>query len=219
MYINPIAGGDGGHKFDDLILPASNPSLRFPERPRAQGMIPSFAAALKACNLLTTYRACPDSQGDVGLGFWAQLDEMEKSDDNIIGCIRSFTHGGSEVLHARLLMSVLEVRDFPRPDPDDTHLLGWRRVHYPAADGTERVKVFEANSGSAWYDYTDYEGYVVQLEVFDKMRRVQGAAPEDWQGRGIEVGEAAWKVLTAANADYLAKKSRLERLLGKPRRR
>ena len=47
-----------------------------------------------------------------------------------------------------------------------------------------------------WQDCTDFKGLVVPLEIISRMRRIDGKSVEEWQGRGTQVGEAAWKVLT-----------------------
>ena len=47
-----------------------------------------------------------------------------------------------------------------------------------------------------WEDATDYKGLVVPLDMIGQMRKVDGKSVEEWQGRGVEVGDEAWKVLT-----------------------
>lgn len=46
-----------------------------------------------------------------------------------------------------------------------------------------------------WVTYTDYKGSTVPLQIIEKMREVEGASEADWEGRGVEVGKAAWQVL------------------------
>jgi len=45
-----------------------------------------------------------------------------------------------------------------------------------------------------WQDSTDFDGVQVPLRVLHHMRKADGAT--EWKGRGVEVGDKGWKVLT-----------------------
>ena len=48
-----------------------------------------------------------------------------------------------------------------------------------------------------WMDMTDFKGKIVPLEILVKMQRANKVIPPNgYQGRDIDVGETAWKVLT-----------------------
>jgi hypothetical protein len=47
-----------------------------------------------------------------------------------------------------------------------------------------------------WRHFTEYEGATVPLEIIEEVLAAEGLALADWEGRGLEVGDVAWKKLT-----------------------
>jgi hypothetical protein len=54
--------------------------------------------------------------------------------------------------------------------------------------------VYRKEDEARWQIFTDFQGEKVPLEVLEEMRRAEGMEGE-WEGRCIEVGDEAWKVL------------------------
>lgn len=125
--------------------------------------------------------------------------------------IRSLRHGGQELFHIRTHTYSVEIAD-----PSDEERAGAREdtgfshnifaSHYEHADGTKHSKYYETGDELEWQDSTHFDGHVVPLEIIRQMRKAAGAKAGDWEGRGVEVGEAAWKVLTTWR-DGLEKKA------------
>ena len=119
--------------------------------------------------------------------------------------IRSFTNGIEEVIHVRTFSC------FRRIAPGEA---GHSGTHGPEVRSVKRSRKDDGTDATPeggkqvpsvrvrdvgeldWEDATDYKGLVVPLEVLGMMRKVDGKTLEEWQGRGVEVGEDGWKVLT-----------------------
>lgn len=100
------------------------------------------------------------------------------------GTVWSYTRYGQELLHIRLLVSAI---DEWNPNMY-THVLH-------VADARWRSSL-RLKGDPEWYHWTDYGGRVVPMSVFEEMWRVEGVSKEEWEMRGVEVGEATWSVLT-----------------------
>jgi hypothetical protein len=115
--------------------------------------------------------------------------------------IRSLRHGGQELFHIRTHTYSVEISD-----PSDEQRAGAREdtefsddiftSHYEDEDGTKHSKYYDTGYELEWQDSTHFDGHVVPLEIIRQMRKAAGVKAGDWEGRGVEVGEAAWKVLT-----------------------
>jgi hypothetical protein len=125
--------------------------------------------------------------------------------------VRSLTHGGQELLHIRTHTYSVRIAD---PTPDQ-RACGHTIVHSPGGiyrvededdDGRAISKYYETGDELEWQDSTHFDGHVVPLEIIRQMRKAAGVKAGDWEGRGVEVGEAAWKVLTTLR-DGLEKKT------------
>lgn len=119
--------------------------------------------------------------------------------------IRSFTNGIEELIHVRTFSPFRRIA-LGEAGYSGAHGAEVRGVKRPCIDdgagampegGKQVVSVRVRDIGELdWEDATDYKGLVVPLEVLGMMRKVDGKTLEEWQGRGVEVGEDGWKVLT-----------------------
>jgi hypothetical protein len=120
---------------------------------------------------------------------------LAKSTNAPSGIVRSYRNGDDEVLVTRQLSRYIETSDvlaepFPYPEEFD-------QSRYTGADGRQREKDFEHRDTPSWVIYTDLAGVSVPLEVIENMRIAQGATLEEWDGRNVEVTDAAWSLLEA----------------------
>lgn len=125
--------------------------------------------------------------------------------------IRSLRHAGQELLHVRTHTYSVEIAN---PSDHQRALsnaytgssLDIFACHYEGENGTKQAKYYETTEELEWQDSTHFDGHVVPLEIIRQMRKAAGAKAGDWEGRGVEVGETAWKVLTTWR-DGLEKKA------------
>jgi hypothetical protein len=112
--------------------------------------------------------------------------------------IRSFTHLGEDLVHVRTWS---RFRRIERGEPGYSGSYGpevYSIKRYEDGGGPDsyyKVRIREVEE-LEWEDATDYKGLVVPLYIIGMMRKVDGKTLEEWQGRGVVVGEKAWKVLT-----------------------
>jgi hypothetical protein len=160
------------------------------------GMMPKFASDIRRCPYLHTIHTIErDPEESTGLEVFDLLDEVGAAGTRT-GWIRSLCCKGEELLHVHLLSDRLEVADEPCATPEPEYS-DWSSliIPYDAADGTRRQKVFVRLAEPIWQDYTDLDGAVVPMEIIREMLKVEGIDEGDWTGRGLEVGELAWRVL------------------------
>lgn len=62
--------------------------------------------------------------------------------------------------------------------------------------GGKTVQRFGERDELEWEDATEFDGLVVPLSILKEMRKAAGVGPNEWNGRHVNVGEAAWRVLT-----------------------
>lgn len=171
----------------------------FPRHISLQSMPPTFAMALLGSPLLQHIRSnnLRPSENDKGsLGIFDGLDEVEKSEEGIIGRIRSFRHGNNEeLLHARLNLFHTQADDILQTSDHTSQTPNYRDRYHYTQNGIRRVRIFTRLPAKVWQDFTYYRGLAVPLEVVDKMMRVEGAKEGDWEARDIEVKAETWKVL------------------------
>ncbi|KAI9636571.1 uncharacterized protein MKK02DRAFT_45276 [Dioszegia hungarica] len=163
-------------------------------------MFPTFADQIRCASRLRLLslawdvrRAHSGPDGGARLRRLADIEALGGTDN-----IRSYRQGGSELLHAQILMHHRQVSDLEYipeipPLPRDSSL------QYDRADGSRREVAFERVAEPMLQHWTDYDGKSVPLDIIERMRVVEGLDPQAWCRRGLEVGEAALKVLT----DYL----------------
>lgn len=114
--------------------------------------------------------------------------------------VRSIRHGTSELIHFELLLQDVRTSTPSRYDVEnydqEIETFNSRRILYLQGDNgwlTTRLAYDISNPIVAVF--TDLDGKMVPLEVIERMKAVEGDGV-DWDQRGVEVGEAAWKVVT-----------------------
>lgn len=120
------------------------------------------------------------------------------------GFVKSIRHGDSEILYMEMLVQCIEVSNPPKwriqegmrsgviPD----HSMAIQRVIWGEEDGVDEDRRFAYRKAApTWMIMTDLDGVIVPAEILHRMREVDGASMEDWQGRNIPVGDDAWAVL------------------------
>lgn len=122
------------------------------------------------------------------------MDKIEEGGSN--GIIRSFCYGGEELLHVRFKRDYVEVSD--GLDENRGEVVSKSGVLYvPYRVGDEgRVKGYEFYEEARWMDFTSggCGAVPVPLEVFEKMRIVEGLSEDECDARGVQVGDEAWSV-------------------------
>lgn len=113
--------------------------------------------------------------------------------------IRSFTNGAAHDLYHIRTLSSFTRGPVEKRESQDTHRA--KRHHRYARqwtdeEGESQLSWFHRAEEKEWEDATDYKGLVVPLEVMREMRKAEGIKAGVWEGRGIEVGDQGWKVLT-----------------------
>ncbi len=58
----------------------------------------------------------------------------------------------------------------------------------------ETKHTYTTSEELVWQDSTEYNGVCVPLIINRRMRKAEGV--DEWKGRGVGVGDKAWKVLT-----------------------
>lgn len=113
--------------------------------------------------------------------------------------IFSMRHNGCEILHACLYLHFMELYD--SPGELQPMITGSKNIQYTDRHGVYRGKAFGILPRLERQLLSDYVGFMVPMEVIERMRRVEGLTVEQWQKRGVEVGEEAWDVLTEWQVD------------------
>lgn len=162
-----------------------------------------LAERLRSCPRLHTIASAPSPAIDIDLDYFHRLDLMEHQFD--IGTVASFQHNGCELVCLWLLTrySVQELgqsADFGAP-VSDIQLIA------SALDGSHHLLEFESVDQASWQVYTDLGGMAVPLEIMDEMSAVQGV--EEWEGRGIEASDDAWRVVVEWRERVLANPPRV----------
>lgn len=119
--------------------------------------------------------------------------------------IRSLRSGDShEMFHVRLLTYSVEKEvgvpdeiDDGREEEEVGHGAFYEDfiyAHDSPATGTEKYTTYTPSDELEWQDYTEYDGVCVPLNIIRQMRKAEGVG--EWKGRGVKVGDTAWKILT-----------------------
>lgn len=128
------------------------------------------------------------------LGLFTRLDAVQGG-ETCIGRVSSICHGETELLYARFYTPWTEDGD-DLYNPCEWHISVDRRYVTDLGDNNIRVhRFFRRQETAEWRAYTDFEGLAVPLALIERMREVEGASEEEWQARGVQVGEVAWRVL------------------------
>lgn len=134
-----------------------------------------------SCNLVGQY---------IGATFGESFDNLESTTE-YSGHIRSYHNGDEQLLQAKVFHSYSSLGDIrPYPVPPD-HVL----IEYWTPNRTLGEQLYKRETEETWHDYTDYQGLVVPLKIIERMRAVEGVEKDEWEGRGIQVSDKAWKVL------------------------
>lgn len=119
----------------------------------------------------------------------------------IHGYISSYTHGEEDLFAVRLLVQDSHIEDRPKSDKLLSLPIGFSISEYKDA-GVEMEQVSYRLPQACWREASDFQGKIFHLEIVEEMRKVEGKTREEWQGRGVAVGDAAWKILTAYCDEY-----------------
>lgn len=165
-----------------------------PQPITVQDMLPTFVTGLLESPYLHLIRSGKIDLPYGDLGHFELLDELDGSEMNILGRIRSIRHASEELLHARLLLSYAQAEDLPMAEGVLEAIFSDTAHHY-TLDGVHRIRRYKRLTTPAWQDFTYYRGVTVPLEVIDQMLKVEGMEDKNWTDRGMEVGPESWKVL------------------------
>lgn len=156
-------------------------------------MPPLFAHGLRGCPALHTIRSRHILTEDANADLFASVDAPEPHDNRTVGVIRSLRNGEKEVLHARLYLADGRIdsadwRDYESEAVwvDHAGAVDWRYVELEQPE---------------WQHFSEYDGETVPLEIIEEMLAAEGLGLADWTGRGLEVGDRAWELLTDWMAD------------------
>lgn len=167
----------------------SDQNLRFiPLTLGALPMTPNLAEWLRLCPKLRNIHLFSSHRSD-HIPDFRNLHTPKR----YTGIVRSYRHLDSvELLHARLLIQVIGVRDPENPDCRKPV-----RILYSEGD-RQIARTFDLIylSDPFYQDFTSYQGEMVPLELLDEMRRVEGCSSDEWDKRGLHVGRASWDVLS-----------------------
>lgn len=179
-----------------------------------KSIIPSFARAIKSNTTLETIQWVHNEPVEDILQYTTNLQQetfFERTDSSEVGgipvgsYIRSLKHDTSdELIHIRSWTNLKEIADYPitsRPPflSSDFTSITSRKIEkekYDDENGNPKEKVYELLDYMFWEDATYYDGEIVPMEIIGDMMRAAGVKVGEWEGRGVEVGEKAWKVLT-----------------------
>jgi hypothetical protein len=158
----------------------------------AEPIIPHAATNLaRTPHLSVLHRISQQDWDPLGRDPIERLDAIDEIGDRT-GIVCSFQHGDEEILIVRVLSEYAQI-SYESGDYTqnlDPALVDSSRSSYRTAV-RERGKLDEAD----WQTMSNYKGMVVPLEIIEGMREAEGALSAKQEGRVIEVGDVAWKVL------------------------
>lgn len=160
-------------------------------------MTPLFARQVRDTPKLTVL----NSIAKVDTNAWDLFDRLDEIEAKGVftGHVRSLHHGQQQLLHVRLLTRFARHSDVPWslaptifPHGPNTRQY---RLNYTSSNGSPRAVILYRQDIASWWEYTEYQGFMVPAEIIWRMKMADGAGETDWQGRRIEVGDAGWRVL------------------------
>jgi hypothetical protein len=153
-------------------------------------MDPGLALSLHKSSHLTSIYYVGNAVDMTDLGLFDRLDAVQDCGTRI-GPVSSTCRGGAELLYARFYTPWTEDGHDPFVD-DGSSSSAERRYVRDSSDSRNWVyRSFRRLDTADWRAFTDFEGLAVPLTLIERMREVEGASEEEWQGRGVQVGEAA----------------------------
>jgi hypothetical protein len=151
-------------------------------------------AELRAMPHLRIMHPIRESPPDISIfDIWERLSEIENA-GKIHGYVSSYTHGEEELFAMSFLVRDLHVETRPRSDKLLSLPIGFSISEYDDA-GVAMEGVSYRLPQACWRVHSHFQGKTIPSGTLEEMREVEGKTVEEWQGRGVAVGDAAWSIM------------------------
>jgi hypothetical protein len=154
---------------------------------------------LRVVHVRQAYARAPE------FGIFEHLQELIAT-DKLHGLISSYVHDDDD----RMLFITLFLSQYTflesRPEADKLLdlPLGFDTLEYDDTSGNPMQDVSYRRPVAVWQVYTSFKDKVVPLEILARMREAEGVMEKEWRGRGVQVGDEAWSILTQWYEDTTA---------------